>query len=168
MPRMEELYSLPYNGNNRQNRYVRPGLQQTRDDYLMKLSTEEVHAHYWLEKMYACGPLESITSPQTLAGIHSYFIQCAQSGNLGAIDRLLESVVASRVSITWMISLLRGNFRVHEMLPNWKPFRDRVYSEIEKRGENPRVILRGLLDGQLSAPSGALDNLLGVHPTLRK
>lgn len=134
----------------------------------MNDATSEVHLRYWLEKMYACGALESNTSVQTLAGIHSYFMQCAQNGNLDVIDRLLASTDVSRISVTWMISLLRGNFRIHHNLSNWKSFRDRAYAEITKRGENPGRILRGLLDGQIENPSGALDNLLGVHPDLRK
>lgn len=121
----------------------------------------------WLEAMYEAGTSDDAPSSADLSKFVRFCMQCAHEGDLSPIDEVLRDVDVTKVSICYMISMLRSNYRLHKSLQHWEPLRDRVGLELLARGKEPKKLLRGLLDVSNKHPSGALDGLLRVHPTLR-
>lgn len=118
----------------------------------------------WLNRLYGLGNSQNVFDAYELT---AFCMDCARHGNLSPIDQLMAEVDVTKISPTFMVTLLRSNFRLHHHMVNWVDFRDRVHVELTSRGLQANSILRGLLDIGKATPSGALDDLLGVHPSLR-
>lgn len=122
----------------------------------------------WLNTMYAAGIDDKTPGVRDLSKYYSFFMRCAHQGDLKPVDELLKHTDVKRISISYMMALLRGNYRMHQRLPHWVCFRSRVRDELDSRGKDTTMIMVGLLEVTPDDnPSGALDGLMRVHPTLR-
>jgi len=65
---------------------------------------------------------------------------------MGFYDRLDYMLQSADVNYSYvvLVTLLRSNNSVKNILPHWKILRDRVRDELISRGDDPTSILRGL------------------------
>lgn len=72
--------------------------------------------------------------------------ELARSGDYSEIDVALRQAPVSQLAETSLMTLLRGSYRFKTRLKDWDGFRDRVASELNKRGAPVNRLLIGLYE----------------------
>ncbi|WP_181165797.1 N-6 DNA methylase [Mesorhizobium sp. B2-4-12] len=72
--------------------------------------------------------------------------ELARSGEYSEIDAALNQAPISQLAETSLMTLLRGSYRFKTKLKDWDGFRDRVASELGKRGAAVNRLLIGLYE----------------------
>jgi hypothetical protein len=72
--------------------------------------------------------------------------ELARSGDYSEIDVALSQAPVSQLAETSLMTLLRGSYRFKTRLKDWDGFRDRVASELKKRGAPVNRLLIGLYE----------------------
>lgn len=65
---------------------------------------------------------------------------------LQRLDELFVNTPTEKTPALFIIALLRSTFRARRALLQWNWFRDLAVIELEKRGENTKMLMAGLID----------------------
>ena len=109
------------------------------------LDQEQIETFFidWIELIHAARTESE--QHERLREIFNMIEDCLDYKRFDALDGLLEYVDQEQTSTFLITGILRGTFRARKILKNWSPFRDRAIDTIQKRGEDPKILV-GLLD----------------------
>lgn len=88
----------------------------------------------------------NISDDHKVEPLFSYTEGWIAENDVARVDDLLRDLDVEKVGPYVMIAALRGNWRAKDVLPCYLPLFRKVYDELEKRGENTKRLLRGMLN----------------------
>lgn len=126
-----------------------------------------------ISKIYAAPRGDREDRSSIVSEIIELTMDAMRSGDLSQVEELLEKLDPEKCHTIYPVTVLRSSFRVHRQLRNWELLRDRCVVAFERAGIDVAGVLTGLIDTSWYRKNQTItnffiDDLMGVHPSLRK
>ena len=97
-----------------------------------------------LDFLYSYNSKNDEISMADLTKVDDFLSGAIAGKNFAVVEKLFNSLDTDKVSMTFLVGLLRFSFPARECIGNWKDFLNRCMEESDKRGRDTRELFQGL------------------------